>query len=330
MTKNEKVSVVVCTYNGSKYLRAQLDSILQQTYPLYEIIVQDDHSTDDTYAIACEYAKKNPLIKVFSNEAEKGVNGNFFSAMLRAQGDYIALSDQDDLWRPEKIALQMAAIGDCLLCSGRSKPFTDDNLFVYDDSRVPNHSLIRFIFGCLPGHTFLFKRELITDILPFDNEIYHVSYYDLALVFAAAAYDRVAYVNQTLVDFRRHQSAQTFSDYSSSLPSWRNAIHQLMWSVSHYHAAKQIANRYFHSRLALLNALDADTVISKEVRKILQLELNDGVINFFLLMYYFYKHRHSLFYFEGRRKTNGLRALLYPVMQYYNYYYHYQKIQAQQ
>ena len=75
------VSIVLCTYNGAKYIREQLDSILAQTYPLHEIIVQDDHSTDETTQILQEYACKHSLIKVFQNDSAQGVNGNFLSAM---------------------------------------------------------------------------------------------------------------------------------------------------------------------------------------------------------------------------------------------------------
>lgn len=64
-----KVSIVLCTYNGAKYIKEQLDSILSQTYPLYEIIVQDDDSIDETVEILNEYATKNPLIKVYKNES---------------------------------------------------------------------------------------------------------------------------------------------------------------------------------------------------------------------------------------------------------------------
>jgi glycosyltransferase involved in cell wall biosynthesis len=61
MKKN--VSVVMCTYNGAKYLREQLDSIVHQTYPLHEVLVQDDGSTDETAAIVAEYVKDYPFVR---------------------------------------------------------------------------------------------------------------------------------------------------------------------------------------------------------------------------------------------------------------------------
>ena len=98
------VSVVMCTYNGEQFLREQMDSILAQDYPLHEIIVQDDRSTDDTWDILQTYAKAHPgLFKLFRNDEQLGFNRNFHTALLRATGQYVAISDQDDIWFPPQI-----------------------------------------------------------------------------------------------------------------------------------------------------------------------------------------------------------------------------------
>ena len=60
---NKRVSIVLCTYNGAKYLREQLDSIVHQTYPLHEVLVQDDGSIDDTAAIVAEYEEHYPFVR---------------------------------------------------------------------------------------------------------------------------------------------------------------------------------------------------------------------------------------------------------------------------
>ena len=62
--KKLKISVVMCTYNGARYLREQLDTILAQTYPVFEVIVQDDGSQDETFSILEEYAGNTPVIKI--------------------------------------------------------------------------------------------------------------------------------------------------------------------------------------------------------------------------------------------------------------------------
>ena len=106
------VSVVLCTYNGEKYIREQIDSILNQEYLPKEIIIQDDGSTDGTLSVIQEYAEKEPIIKIHKNNRGRGINSNFFDAMSKASGDYIAISDQDDIWAKEKLKWQVESIGD--------------------------------------------------------------------------------------------------------------------------------------------------------------------------------------------------------------------------
>jgi glycosyltransferase involved in cell wall biosynthesis len=103
MQECEAVSIVMCTYNGEKFLIEQIDSIINQTYPIYELIIQDDHSIDNTWDILKSYQQRYHFVKIFQNKRSIGVNENFFSAIKRATGDYIALSDQDDIWEPYKI-----------------------------------------------------------------------------------------------------------------------------------------------------------------------------------------------------------------------------------
>ena len=103
------VSVVICTYNGEKFLREQLDSLLAQTYPLLEFIVSDDHSTDKTPAILKGYAEKDTRFRIFLHQNNCGPNKNFERAIQLANSDHIAICDQDDVWAPDKISLMMSA-----------------------------------------------------------------------------------------------------------------------------------------------------------------------------------------------------------------------------
>lgn len=125
MQECEAVSIVMCTYNGEKFLIEQIDSIINQTYPIYELIIQDDHSIDNTWDILKSYQQRYHFVKIFQNKRSIGVNENFFSAIKRATGDYIALSDQDDIWEPYKIERQIGMIGNKMLSSGFSKPFAN-------------------------------------------------------------------------------------------------------------------------------------------------------------------------------------------------------------
>lgn len=94
----KRVSVVLCTYNGEKYIREQLESIVSQTYPIHELLIQDDCSTDATPLIIEEYKEKYPFIRFYRNKNNLGFNRNFWKAFEKVTGDYIAISDQDDIW----------------------------------------------------------------------------------------------------------------------------------------------------------------------------------------------------------------------------------------
>jgi len=99
-----KISVVMATYNGEKFVREQIKSILNQTLVPNEIIISDDASNDRTSDTLIEYQKKYPaLIEIILNKSNVGFVKNFERALLNATGDFIALSDRDDVWMPEEL-----------------------------------------------------------------------------------------------------------------------------------------------------------------------------------------------------------------------------------
>src|SRR5688500_10348209 len=92
------VSIALCVYNGEKFLREQLDSLVNQSYPNIEIIASDDRSTDASLLILQEYADRYPYFKFGQNEQNLGYVKNFEKVISLCSGDLIALSDQDDIW----------------------------------------------------------------------------------------------------------------------------------------------------------------------------------------------------------------------------------------
>ena len=106
------VSVVVGTYNGSKYIETQLQSIIEQTYSNLEVIIVDDASNDDTVAIVQNIAKKHKHISAYTFNDNLGYIKNFERGIALAKGDLIALSDQDDWWHPSKIKTLVEHIND--------------------------------------------------------------------------------------------------------------------------------------------------------------------------------------------------------------------------
>ena len=95
------ISVCIATYNGEKYIKEQLESILSQLETSDEVIVSDDNSTDNTLKIIQSFCDKR--IKIYTNKGLKGYSSNFENALAKANGEYILLSDQDDVWLPNKV-----------------------------------------------------------------------------------------------------------------------------------------------------------------------------------------------------------------------------------
>lgn len=99
-----KISLVMATYNGAKYLNEQLDSIKNQTLKLDEVIIVDDVSTDDTSYLVEKYISNHQLNWMFiKNEKNLGYKGNFKKGLAHARGDVIFLCDQDDIWHLDKV-----------------------------------------------------------------------------------------------------------------------------------------------------------------------------------------------------------------------------------
>jgi len=98
-----KTSVAMCTHNGEKYIKTQLESILTQTIAIDEIVICDDRSNDNTIAIIEQIQLENPnKISLYKNHENIGSTKNFEKAISICTGDYIFLSDQDDIWKVNK------------------------------------------------------------------------------------------------------------------------------------------------------------------------------------------------------------------------------------
>jgi glycosyltransferase involved in cell wall biosynthesis len=118
------VSVIIGTYNGARYLRATIDSVLAQTYAPLEVIVVDDGSKDDTWAILQSYGDRIRAVR----QANGGVPAARNTGLKHARGEFIALMDHDDLCMPERIAIQVAVMDqhpDVGLCSTEFSAFND-------------------------------------------------------------------------------------------------------------------------------------------------------------------------------------------------------------
>ncbi len=108
MQSNKVVSIITPTYNSAKFIADTIESVVNQTYQNWELIIIDDASTDATLNIVKKYLQTQPNIKLLKNETNQGAASTRNRGIESAQGEYIAFLDGDDLWKPYKLELQLA------------------------------------------------------------------------------------------------------------------------------------------------------------------------------------------------------------------------------
>jgi glycosyltransferase involved in cell wall biosynthesis len=199
----------MATYNGSRYLREQLDSILCQLHPDDELIVSDDHSTDDTACIVESYS--DARIRFIYNPLKRGHVRNFAHAMAQARGEVIALSDQDDIWvehRLEKMLDALLRSPKRVLVVGDFVEFDKNGIL---DARntlgsSPESQLYQLcnIFAGRAkyfGSAFAFRRELLRYVLPIPPRI---EAHDIWIAMNACLHGGVVHLQETTLLRRLH------------------------------------------------------------------------------------------------------------------------------
>ncbi|MBS1521294.1 MAG: glycosyltransferase [Bacteroidetes bacterium] len=208
MREEPLVSIALCTYNGGRFLSQQLDSILGQTYHNLEIVIVDDCSTDDTSDIITRYIQKDSRIKFFKNEVNLGFNKNFEKAIELTTGEYISISDQDDIWLPNKIEALVKDIADNWLVYSKSEFINEKNevlpgQMLNESGVVPLNYKGILLANFVTGHTVLFKRNFIDYFLPFPEK----GFYDWWMGFIALYHHKAVFLNQVLTQYRIHEAS---------------------------------------------------------------------------------------------------------------------------
>ncbi len=213
MFSNPLVSIALTTYNGAEYIQDQVDSLLTQTYSRLEIIICDDGSSDATVQILRTNALIDNRIKVYVNETNLGFNKNFEKAISLCTGDFIAISDQDDIWVDNKIERMLQLWKhDTVLMHHSAKTFSSLPLPKIEISKEKDMSVctdMRYIIAgnFIQGCTTFFKRELLDTAIPFPDGVI----YDWWLGVCAFNTGKVQYVHENLIYHRRHYTSAHFS-----------------------------------------------------------------------------------------------------------------------
>ena len=208
----KKVAVIMSTYNGERFIREQLDSVLNQTYKNIEIIVRDDGSKDNTVSIIKEYQEKCSNIKLYE-EKNVGFVKSFFKLLSLANADYYSYADQDDVWIENKIELAVTELNKLddnfpNMCFGNSDYYDEHMNFIGYGDKNKKYSFLRALFSCVgQGMTFTINnktRDLIINNMP-KSCFFH----DWWTYLLCSGLGEVAYNNVTTVKYRRRKENAT-------------------------------------------------------------------------------------------------------------------------
>ena len=203
------IIILMSTYNGEKYLKEQIESILSQSVPV-EIVVRDDGSTDSTQQILDEYSKKGNLTWYSGNNL--GPGKSFFDLVLKAPyADYYAFADQDDVWDNNKIETgikklaQLSANVPALYCSAFTP--VDANLRLIVCNEPPKRKILSLgnalLENIAPGCTYIFNRKAIEAFRKYKMEYITIHDWDLYRIVMALG-GNVTYDCESHILYRQH------------------------------------------------------------------------------------------------------------------------------
>lgn len=214
------ISVCLASYNGGKYIHQQIESILEQLSYADELVISDDKSTDNTIEIIKSFDDNRIKLYLHEKKEENVIwdypTHNFENALIHAQGDIIFLSDQDDVFLPNKIAAMERllvnsydlVICNCKICDSD----LNDSGNNYFDTNLTKSYFDAFTKFRMLGCCMAFRKELLQKSLPFPKtKVAH----DLWLFLMAKYHGNIVFLYEPLHLFRRHEDSVTTCGYKS-------------------------------------------------------------------------------------------------------------------
>lgn len=233
------ISVCIATYNGEKYIKEQLDSILMQIGQNDEIIISDDGSKDDTLGIIEKIA--DPRVKVFINQGIHGFTHNFENALNNANGDYIFLSDQDDIWMNNKVEIVMKelkkvdfVVHDCITVNSNFDIISGSR---FSDFNVKGGFIRHLLKSRFLGCCMAFRRDVLLASLPFpkrDDLVEH----DIWIAALSFKYFTYSLIAVPLIYYRRHGNNASGGGFSKGY-SMFNKIYRRCYRLFHIYKIKK-------------------------------------------------------------------------------------------
>ncbi|MBQ9233731.1 MAG: glycosyltransferase [Lachnospiraceae bacterium] len=207
MGNTPEISVVLPIYNGERYLREALESIMNQTFINFELIIVDDASTDKTGKIIQEYLKKDERIKIIINKENQGLPGSLNIGFEKACGKYFTWTSDDNLYHNDALEKMYYCIKNN---HHLGMVYAGMNLIneAGEKTGEKNKAGNCFVYNCI-GACFLYKRECKELIGEYDTDRILVEDYDYWLRISSKF--EIGYLNEILYDYRYHDKSLTFS-----------------------------------------------------------------------------------------------------------------------
>lgn len=224
MQPESMVSVALCTYNGAAFLKEQLDSIGQQTRLPDELVIVDDHSQDQTLAIISAFSQSVSFpVRLLRNEINLGSTKSFERAVRACTGAIIVFSDQDDVWRADRLAVteayfqanpaMNAVFSDAELIGGDGSLL---NRRIWDEVQFTGevrkqwankgHQLLFFGY-VVTGATLAIRHSLLPLLLPFPTHVPQLIH-DAWIALITALHGTIGFIDEPLIYYRRHEQQQ--------------------------------------------------------------------------------------------------------------------------
>lgn len=260
----EQIDILMATYNGEKYLKEQIESILNQTYSNIRLIISDDCSTDETRKILKEYEEKENRIKVYFQEKNLGYVKNFEFLLSKVENEIYMLSDQDDYWLPEKVEHTYNKLKE----TDADLVFTD--LEVVDENlkqiypsfndymklsrkikKYINSYRLQYLYNCVSGCTLMSKKKFIDTILPLPLTSKY-AIHDTWIACTVANMGKMAYLDEKTIKYRQHGNNQVGTD-----------------KISHkFKKLDQVRELFIEVKLGLFETyVSNDRIFSEELKK---------------------------------------------------------------
>lgn len=228
----------MATYNGSKYIRKQLDSILSQSLQDFEVVVCDDCSTDDTWNILEKYMKRDKRIHLYRNKKNIGYRKNFEGLVKLCRGEFVAFCDQDDIWMANHLEVLYNNIGDNSVCTANARIIDENGRemgFKLSDYTGIKHFSINdldkayiyfYYLNPFPGCNTMYRKSFLDFAYPIKDERIklHDTYADALACVSGAG---LVYVDEVIMLYRFHKDSVTSGSKKRFMSPFRCCLRKL-------------------------------------------------------------------------------------------------------